>query len=828
MASKRPQVVKPPRKAKLERGTVAAVPASVGARIDEEIVASIPVALVVWQLDDVSNPNSLRLTAINHEASRIMQMSADQAVGKLIEEILPRIADTGLPQIYAQVVRSGQAQDIDEIRYGDSSLPDAYYRLRIFPLAGNRVGVTFEDISVRKQAEETLRQIVEGISPATGEDFFRALVNYLTRSCQIDLALVGRLDSENADQIQTIAGSRQGSPIENFTYGLADTPCENVVGHVFCHFPSGVQQQFPKDLMLVDMGIDSYMGMPLFSSQGKPIGLLAMLHDKPFTQPEQAKVILHVVAARAAAEIERQQAEEALRSSEAFLSMTQRVGNVGSWQWDLRTNRVRWSECMFSLYGLSPDQFDGTLSGATSTTHPDDVPAMQECIRKLVEESIGSPFEYRVIRQSGEIGYLWGLGEVIRDASGAATHVVGTVVDMTARKQAEAERQKLAMQIQQAQKLESLGVLAGGIAHDFNNILTGILGYADLALQELPAHAPARHLIGEAAKGARRAADLTNQLLAYSGKGRFVLSALNLNEVVKDMAQLLQVSIPKKCELRYNFMANLPAIEADPSQVRQIVMNLIINAAEAIGDRSGVIALTTGVMDCDQVCLTETYLHEGAPTGLYVYLEVADTGCGMSDETRARIFEPFFTSKFTGRGLGLAAVLGIVRGHHGLINVQSELGKGTTFKIAFPATSASASIEPSRSAVGPTWRGHGVILVVDDEESIRSLAKRMLERMGFAVVTANDGREALDIFRKQPNEIRLVLLDMTMPRLDGEETFRELCRIRGDIKAILSSGYDEQSATSRFTGKGLTGFVQKPYTYEQLMTACRTALGNEG
>jgi two-component system cell cycle sensor histidine kinase/response regulator CckA len=409
----------------------------------------------------------------------------------------------------------------------------------------------------------------------------------------------------------------------------------------------------------------------------------------------------------------------------------------------------------------------------------------------------------------------------------AGMKVLAAVADVTSRMRAEEERHKLEAQIQHAQKLESLGVLAGGIAHDFNNILTSILGYSDLALMELPSHSPARPLIAEAVNGARQAADLTKQMLAYSGKGKFVIESLDLNQLIEDMSHLLQVSISKKCVLQLHPLRELPTIQADAVQMRQIIMNLIINASDAIGDRSGIIAVTSGVMYCDRACLSDAYLDENLPEGLYVFLEVADTGSGMSEETRARIFDPFFTTKGTGRGLGLAAVLGIVRGHRGALKVQSAVGKGATFTVLFPATIGPAQLEPARTVEASEWRGSGLVLVVDDEESVRGLTRQMMERMGFTVLTAADGREAVELFRKESERIRLVLLDMTMPYLDGGETFREMKRIRTGVPTVLSSGYSERTATNRFGGNGLSAFIQKPYQYQQLLAVVRKALSAE-
>ncbi len=390
-------------------------------------------------------------------------------------------------------------------------------------------------------------------------------------------------------------------------------------------------------------------------------------------------------------------------------------------------------------------------------------------------------------------------------------------VDITRHKRAEEERRKLEAQIQQAQKLESLGVLAGGIAHDFNNLLVGILGNADLALSELSPLAPARENLKDIERAARRAAELCRQMLAYSGKGRFVIEAIDLSKLVAEMSHMLEVSISKKAVLKYNFAPNLPAIEGDPTQIRQIVMNLITNASDAIGDKSGAICISTGAMECDRAYLRETYLDEDLPEGVYVYCEVSDTGCGMDEATRLRLFEPFFTTKFTGRGLGLSAALGIVRGHRGAIKVYSEPGRGSTFKVLFPCIDRPASVEEDESSSeAAQWRGHGEVLLVDDEETVRAVGKRMLERMGFAVAAAADGREALALFKQRNGAFDCVLMDLMMPHMDGEEAFREMRRINPRVRVILSSGYNENEVTERFSGKGLAGFIQKPYRLESL------------
>ena len=405
-------------------------------------------------------------------------------------------------------------------------------------------------------------------------------------------------------------------------------------------------------------------------------------------------------------------------------------------------------------------------------------------------------------------------------------YVCGFGRDVTDRKRAEEERRRFEEQVQQAQKLESLGVLTGGIAHDFNNILMAILGNANLALAEISPASPALTSLKEIEHAARRAADLCRQMLAYSGKGQFTIEPLCLSDLVQEMAQMLEISISKKAIIRYHFTPNLPPVMADATQLRQVVMNLIINASEAIGDKSGVIAINTGIVECDRAYLRNTYLDENLAEGAYVTLEVSDTGCGMDKATQARIFDPFFTTKFTGRGLGLAAVLGIIRAHRGAIKVYSEPGRGSTFKMLLPAAEEAAVSGQDAGARSPSaWRGSGTILVVDDEESVRVLAKRMVEKLGFSAVSLADGRDAVAALRARPAGFACVILDLTMPHLDGAETFRELRRVQPDVRVIMSSGYTEQEVTQRFAGKGLAGFIQKPYTLDVLAETLRAVVG---
>jgi signal transduction histidine kinase/integral membrane sensor domain MASE1/CheY-like chemotaxis protein len=410
---------------------------------------------------------------------------------------------------------------------------------------------------------------------------------------------------------------------------------------------------------------------------------------------------------------------------------------------------------------------------------------------------------------------------------GLVTGRIWSFRDLTERRRAEEERQRLEQQVQHAQKLESLGVLAGGIAHDFNNLLVAIMGNADLAAGALDPGHPAHDLVDEVIRASQRAGDLCQQMLAYAGKGRVAVGAVDLNEVVQEMGELLGVSISKGADLRLELEPGLPPVQADVVQLRQVVLNLLTNASDALARGRGEIRMCTYRTGPETFDPAASVL-DGRPIGrVLVALEVADTGEGMDDATRARIFDPFFSTKAQGRGLGLAAVLGIVRGHRGTLELWSEPGKGTRMRILLPAMHHPAGVaarpEPGYGVPGPEAQPFGgTVLVVDDEASVREVAGRMLRRAGLEVVEAVDGLDAVARYRERPGGIDVVLLDLTMPRMGGAEAAVELRRVDPDVRIVLSTGYSDQAATA--AGAGSLPLLRKPYRREELMARIRQAL----
>jgi PAS domain S-box-containing protein len=410
------------------------------------------------------------------------------------------------------------------------------------------------------------------------------------------------------------------------------------------------------------------------------------------------------------------------------------------------------------------------------------------------------------------------------DENGRYVGAVGGVHDITERLRAQEEREMLERKLLETQKLESLGVLAGGIAHDFNNILTGILGSASLARIDVPAGGRAEEHIAQIEVSARRAADLCHQMLAYAGKGRFLVQLLDLNQIVREITQLLDLSISRKASLRYDLAEVLPPMSVDATQIRQVLMNLVLNASEALGNSEGVITLATGTQLVDADYLRTAAIEGGLPDGQYIFLEVSDNGSGMSRETVERIFDPFFTTKFTGRGLGLSAVLGIVRGHKGAIKVYSELGRGTTFKLLFPVAAGDAAAERAAIIGEDEWRGQGTVLVIDDEATVRGVTERILQAIGFDSVAASDGAQGVEIVRRRRDSLVGVLLDLTMPNMDSETVFREIGLLCPRLPIVLMSGYNEGDAIARFAGRGLAGFLQKPFTVDDIRKQLRAAM----
>jgi two-component system, cell cycle sensor histidine kinase and response regulator CckA len=517
---------------------------------------------------------------------------------------------------------------------------------------------------------------------------------------------------------------------------------------------------------------------------------------------------------------ERKHAELALRTSEARFRTLTMASPLGIFLTDAAGQCTFVTPRMRDLWGASVESLLGR--GFIDAAHADDHARLSSAWRTAVREGGEISLEYRVVRPDGAVRWVYLRTAAHRDGT-EVTGFVGTVEDITAQKEAAEDRRRLELQMQHAQKLESLGVLAGGIAHDFNNLLVGILGNASVAREEVERGTLTEELLSDIETAARRAADLTTQLLAYAGKGRFNVQRIDVSAAVRETTSLLQSAISKRATLSLQLVDALPPISADATQVRQVVMNLLTNASDALEERIGDITLRTGRMIADEEYLTASFAADGVLPGEFVFIEVTDTGVGMSAETMARIFEPFFTTKFTGRGLGLAATLGIVHGHGGALRVQSAVGSGTVFRVLFPG---ALPREPARLAppTVATRVRSGTILVVDDEASVREVAQRMLERSGYRVIVASDGDEGLRCFAEQEDAIVAIVLDVTMPRMSGTEVLADLRQRGKTVPIVLASGYSPESLPALANGEAEPVFVHKPFVTDDLLAGIDVAL----
>jgi two-component system, cell cycle sensor histidine kinase and response regulator CckA len=526
--------------------------------------------------------------------------------------------------------------------------------------------------------------------------------------------------------------------------------------------------------------------------------------DGYITEPVESSVLVATIAAflrtRRAEQAVR---ERALEWQATFDAIADGVALVDTKGGIVRSNRALGSllnRPAGELIGANLDQFFSPAAGDPDIWH-----GLETGQRQLAE------------RSAGERSFTLAV-DPVRDPDGQLSGGVCIVCNVT-------ESKLMKERLWHKQKLESIGLLAGGVAHDFNNLLLGILGNATLALEALTDPQSTERALRDIVRASERAADLTRQLLAYAGKGKFVMQPVDLSGIVTGMLPLVKASYSRKVDLILNLDDNLPAVKADKAQIEQIVMNLLINAAEAIGEGAGTVTVTTKLLHFaeDQ---RGRYLSENEVRGSYVSMIVSDDGIGMDEKTVRQIFDPFFTTKFMGRGLGLSAVLGIVRGHRGAIRVVSAPGRGATFDLLFPSAGTVPNPKVANAAVMEDGRARGgTILVVDDEPMVRDYYKLALERHGYEVVLANDGAEALQIFAQKPERFSAVLLDMVMPVMSGKEVLPRLLDLRPETRVVVTSGQMEEEVRSDLGKFSIAGFIQKPCASQTLVRNMRKFTG---
>jgi PAS domain S-box-containing protein len=728
------------------------------------LVHSSPLPIIVFDTAGA-------LTLWNPAAERVFGWRAEEVLGKRIPFV---------PAEKAAEHRSMRAQDLSgrgftdrEIRRQRKDGTPLELLVSTVPLknAGGEVSAVmsmYVDITDRKRAEISLRETERELRLVTDEaPVYLAHCDKEARFNFVNRRYAERFHLTPGD----IIGKRIPEVIGEQAYQQLRPYVEAAL--------AGERVQFEVEAPYDELGrrLIRCSYVPEFDAAGEPVGLIAAISD---------------VTEERRGERERRLLVEVIDNSPDFIGIAapdQRVVFV---------NRAGQA-----LLGLD-DPHDVRAKRLIDFFPEDDRANIEQAvIPQLLERgSWDGEVRFRDFRTGEPIPMLWNVFTIPdAAAAGGISGIAFVARNITDRKRFEEE-------MRQTQKLESLGVLAGGIAHDFNNLLAGIMGSASLAVDLLDREHAARPLLEVILDASERAAHLTRQMLAYSGKGAFVMQTVDLNAFVRDALPLLQLSIPKNVQLRVEEKADFPYIQGDPGQLQQILMNLVINGAEAIGSElNGEVLVRTGAYLTRLEEAIATVAGQ-LPAGRYITLEVRDTGSGMDEATRRKIFDPFFSTKFTGRGLGLSAVLGIVRAHHGALTVDSTPGEGSSFLVYFPAVDAGADATAG-AAAGVS--GSGLVLVVDDEAIVRRTAKSMLERLGYTVLQAEHGEQALDILRERGGDVDFVLLDWMMPRMNGEQTLAKIRQLSADVRVILCSGYTETEAMRRFAGKGLAGFLQKPY-----------------
>jgi two-component system cell cycle sensor histidine kinase/response regulator CckA len=520
--------------------------------------------------------------------------------------------------------------------------------------------------------------------------------------------------------------------------------------------------------------------------------------------------------------IERKQVEEALRESQERYTLATHAARVGVWDWNVQTNEFYLDQNVKEILGYRDSEIPNEIDVWSEYVHPEDKQSVMETFQAHIDGKIPEfVFEHRMIHKDGSVRWIMARGTAMRNAQGNPIRVIGTDTDITALKQAEEEKKKLEEQVQQAQRLEAVGTLAGGIAHDFNNLLMAIQGNTSLLLYDMDSYHPHFDAINSIEKSVRSGAKLTNQLLGYARKGKYRIEPIKLNQLVEETADAISRT-RKEIIIQHELSEDLFAIAADHGQIEQVLFNLYINAADSMPNGGKITIKTLNVTHADM----RNKLYDPKP-GNYVQLTVTDTGIGMDKRTQERIFEPFFTTKEMGRGagLGLASVYGIVKSHGGYIEIGSEKGHGTTFTIFLPA--CSKEIPRTIKSSDRIIEGSGTILLVDDEEIVLETGVKLLERLGYSVLKAGSGIEAVEVYKNNKEAIDLVILDMIMPEMGGGETFGKMKTINPIVKVLLSSGYSIDGKAAEILKRGCKGFIQKPFNLQKLSGKIEEILVNQ-
>lgn len=675
------------------------------------------------------------------------------------------------------------------------------------------VGV-FRDKTERRRTEEALRSITEGVSGATGQEFFHSLVVLLTQVLGVEYALIAELPGEASGRIHTIAACAAGEMLEDFERPLEGSPCADVLAPRTCGHPSGVRERFPNDRLLAELEAESYLGTPLLDSSRRVVGLIAVIDKEPFTEEQLVRSTLEIFAPRAAAELERSRAEEALRRSEGSYRALVEHAMYGIYRSTPEgrflsvnpalVNMLRYdSEEEVLALDIARDVYaDGGLRERLIEQHRD------------AEQVVGAEVEWK--RKDGTPFTVRLSGRPVREARRGVVAFEMIAEDVT-------ERRALEDQLRHAQKMEAIGQLTGGIAHDFNNLLTVILANADMLERGLPdGDGELIEDLTDLRRAAQRGSDMVKKLLGYSRRGMIALRPLNIATVIAELLPTMRRILPENIEVRFLPRATEAVVQADEGALEQIVFNLATNARDAMPDGGMLRIEVSHVLLDDEHHAVRGW---GGTSGEYVHVSVTDTGHGMDEETKERIFDPFFTTKPTGlgTGLGMAMIYGLVKQQDGYIDIQSDVGEGTTVGLYFPLSADEGTGVDEEEVDAGAPRGTETILLVEDEDAIRRAAKRLLEKVGYTVLLAADGEEALDVFGRYETDIDLVISDMVMPHVGGLELHDTLRDWGKSVRFLFTSGYAGDAEDEGSLDPSLP-FLHKPWDVDELLHRVRGLL----
>ena len=897
-------------------------------------------------LDPEGRPSDYRFLAVNPAFERLTGLAGDRVVGRTASEVLPILESYWL-ETYSQVVSTGASARFQNY----SAQLDRWFEVYAFRPREGQFACIIQDITERKQFQDALVFLADCGYLKSGEGFFHSLARYLAENLKMDQIRVDRIMDDGL-QARTIAAYCDGEFQDNFAYQLSGTPGGEAVGRNSCCYPSEVRRLFPNDEALRKMEAECYAGATLWSFDGKPVGLIAAIGRKPLANPRFIESVLELVAVRASSELERQQAESALRESEERHRSILNASPDGIVIADLEF-RIRMASrqalTMFRVAGI--DDVIG-LHLREFMTPGDRERVISDLSLMLHEDTPKGPIEYRTVRTDGSVLDVEVNGETIRGADGQPASLVFVIRDVSQRKQAEAalrasedqyrtlihnlpsgvvvhgrdtqvllanpmaanllglaedqlhgkfaadpawrfvredgtplplddypvnqvisgrqavrhvvigvirpgatepilvgcnaypvldpegcvcqvvvtliditERKLAAARLLHAQKMESVGRLAGGIAHDFNNLLTVINGYSMLMLDKINSLDPLQADVQAILKAGERAAALTGKILAFSRKQMLRLRVLDLNFAVEDLRSLLVRLVGEDVEIIVRLGAGPFFVNADPDQLAQVIMNVAVNARDAMPGGGKLVIETSGVEWNADLARQQPDL----PAGRYLLLTITDTGSGMDQATRQRIFEPFFTTKDVGQGtgLGLSMVQGIVAQSGGFVDVRSELGCGSTFRIFLPRVDDPQALATPSADSPSTPRARGgdeSILLVEDQLQVRHFAAHALQSYGYCVTSALDAVEALRMFQQAPDAFDLVLTDIVMPGLSGRELADRLHAIRPGLKVLFMSGYAGDALLRRGVREEDPAFIEKPFSPDQLASRVRALL----